>query len=428
MPTENEIKEFFEAIDNNDIDQIRASIRRGSEIVNTAYNGKTPATKAAWVGHAAVIKELADAGVNFNVWEESSGHSPALSATLIADASVIKALVDAGTDFNAPDPISGSTPATIATRIGHTGAIRALADAGVDLNAQDRHGNTPSDYAFIRESPDVLINLIMHGANIDRGNPKIDSRHLEAINATDQLLIDNNVENFIEYLRTNRVDITNFLEIISKYSQIESQYRESMLESIEEYRNNTKYMRKANSIVPGLLYDMKMITSPINYNYISGKEDPSMKEEYLQKELGEGEEMNAFTEMSRFYERNPLCKPENFLLGFLCSPDYKKEREEMLKNPDACKKVIELLNSAKQNPELFSRKEAEKISALYDLPQIREVSAETIQRVYRGHKGRQEANKEKTFKGRVKRAIKQIVHPRHIFEDLPGSKPTSRGR
>lgn len=118
-----------------------------------------------------------------------------------------------------------------------------------------------------------------------------------------------------------------------------------MIETIDEYRNNSEYMRCANYIVPGLLYDIGMISSPLNYaEYIAG-ENFSMIEDSL-----EGQKLREF------FEEKPYLKPENFLQEVLCSDEHHDIRGRILGNPKSHEQIAKLLDGASQYPELFHKK------------------------------------------------------------------------
>ncbi|CAE7284019.1 Ankrd10 [Symbiodinium sp. CCMP2592] len=103
--------------------------------------GMTVAHYAAWFGHAAALRFLAEVGVNFEAKAWRGGK---------------------GTDW-----FVGWTPAHLAARYDHVEAMRALSKAGADLEAADKYGETPAHVAASYDRPAVLHFLKQAGADLE---------------------------------------------------------------------------------------------------------------------------------------------------------------------------------------------------------------------------------------------------------------------
>ena len=155
---------------------IRALLQSGVD-VNEPLDGFRHGCKgitALWDsssrGHAAVVKELIEAGADVNVRASSKSN---ISGVIVSDVSplfiaahsghtpVVIELIKAGADVNVPRS-DGVTPLYSAARKGHEACVALLIQAGADVNAKEtEEGRTPLSVA-IQFKHEKVVKLLKH--------------------------------------------------------------------------------------------------------------------------------------------------------------------------------------------------------------------------------------------------------------------------
>ena len=130
----------------------------------------SPLWHASLWGHAAVVKELIEAGADVNVRASAKSNT---SGVIVSDVSplfiaahsghtpVVIELIKAGADVNVPRS-DGATPLYMAASKGHEACAALLIQAGADVNAKEtEEGWTPLSVAihFKREK---VVKLLKH--------------------------------------------------------------------------------------------------------------------------------------------------------------------------------------------------------------------------------------------------------------------------
>ena len=128
--------------------------------------GATSLHWAAEHGSPAVVRILADAGVELNVRSDSDATPLHWAAAWAKDPAVIAALLEAGADPMAQNA-EGKTPIHFAAADNaNPDVVVMLIEAGVDPNVQDGKGVTPLHYAAAHNvNPDVIVALLEAGAD-----------------------------------------------------------------------------------------------------------------------------------------------------------------------------------------------------------------------------------------------------------------------
>jgi hypothetical protein len=125
---------------------------------------------ASHLGHAAVVKELIEAGADVNVRASSKSN---ISGVIVSDVSplfiaahsghtpVVIELIKAGADVNVPRS-DGTTPLHMAASKGHEACVVLLIQAGADVNAKaQKPGWTPLSVA-IDFKHEKVVKLLKH--------------------------------------------------------------------------------------------------------------------------------------------------------------------------------------------------------------------------------------------------------------------------
>ena len=121
-------------------------------------------------GHAAVVKELIEAGADVNVRASAKSNT---SGVIVSDVSplfiaahsghtpVVIELIKAGADVNVPRS-DGFTPLHVAASKGHEACVALLIQAGADVNAKEtEEGRTPLSVA-IQFKHEKVVKLLKH--------------------------------------------------------------------------------------------------------------------------------------------------------------------------------------------------------------------------------------------------------------------------
>jgi ankyrin repeat protein len=142
--------ELFEAIQRNDVGQVRSLIAEGADVKEANDTGRAPL-------HEAVIY-AAEAGCG---------------------KSVVETLLDNGADVDCRDG-EGLTPLHYLAESRHAlgkdvqrqadEVAKLLIQKGADVNAQDKGGETPLHSASANDAVDIARSLIAAGANSDMEN------------------------------------------------------------------------------------------------------------------------------------------------------------------------------------------------------------------------------------------------------------------
>jgi ankyrin repeat protein len=132
--------------------------------------GYTPATSAAYRGHATVLSFLREHGVDLAA-QDGRGYTPATRAAVKGRVDVLRLLSENGVPLGARDG-RGDTVACWAACKGHLGVLRLLHEVGVDLAALDSRGNSPATRATLWGQNEAVLLLTVLGVNIEGGDAR----------------------------------------------------------------------------------------------------------------------------------------------------------------------------------------------------------------------------------------------------------------
>lgn len=171
------IELLFDAVSNNDIEQIKELLELGFDINQPTEDGYTALMNAAAEGHLGIVKLLVEAGANANIvtfdGEESALAMAALgnwyeiyeylvpstsaenkvradklaltTAAIDGEPSTITFLIQQGANLDVQlqnEEGDGETALIIASRFSNVQYVKALVEFGADLNVKDNLGRT----------------------------------------------------------------------------------------------------------------------------------------------------------------------------------------------------------------------------------------------------------------------------------------------
>ena len=156
--------DFFSALRNSDVRQIRDALDQGASVNAHDDKGNTPLILAASYGDAAAMKLLLDRGAQVNV-ANAEGATPLIRAA--DDYDKVRLLVDHGADVNARSAL-GQTALMLAARpVNSHRAVKLLLEHGADAKATNNWGATTLMAATAGGDVESARLLIEHGANVN---------------------------------------------------------------------------------------------------------------------------------------------------------------------------------------------------------------------------------------------------------------------
>jgi ankyrin repeat protein len=156
--------DFFTALRNGDVRQIRAALDTGASINARDEHGNTPLMLAAVYSDVASMKLLLERGAQVNV-TNAEGATPLIRASY--DFEKTRLLVDRGADVNVRSAL-GETPLMLAARpVNSHRTVKLLLDHGADAKATNNWGASTLMAAAAGGDVESARLLIEHGANVN---------------------------------------------------------------------------------------------------------------------------------------------------------------------------------------------------------------------------------------------------------------------
>ncbi len=164
-----EIKKLklFEAIERNNIREVKELINHGVSIDARNNKRQTPLHSAAFNGKLEVVKYLMEEKhVGFNV-KDKDGRTPLHLAATNGQLEIVKYLVEKGGDVNVKDNYGG-TLLQSAVYNGKLEVVKYLVGKGANVNLKDNIGKTPLHLAAINGLLQVVKYLVENGADVNK--------------------------------------------------------------------------------------------------------------------------------------------------------------------------------------------------------------------------------------------------------------------
>jgi ankyrin repeat protein len=165
---------LYDSAENGDIDTVKEQIKLGANIdwaiSKNFYN--TPLIVSARNGHADIVETLILAGADKNQGNYAR-ETPIFVASTYGKLSVVEMLIKYEVDVTKKNNM-GYTPLHQAvffdeSQMNHLKIIeiiKLLINHGANINAQNKNGNTPLHGAAIQGKKDMVLILLLNGADI----------------------------------------------------------------------------------------------------------------------------------------------------------------------------------------------------------------------------------------------------------------------
>ena len=164
---QNQIKQLFNACENNDINIVNALISNKDYLNVQDQQGSTPLHVAALNGHGEVVKILLDVGANYET-PNKNGWTPLSSAAEKGHGEVVKILLEKGANYETQQK-QGATPLNSAANTGHGEVVKILLEKGANYETPSKNGWTPLNSAAEKGHGEVIRVIVAHVLNKSEG-------------------------------------------------------------------------------------------------------------------------------------------------------------------------------------------------------------------------------------------------------------------
>lgn len=155
------------AIDNNDLNELKRLLSIDSTVINKKYRGDTAIMKASRrCDGSHVVAFLLEKGANINDTEirDTIDQTPIIVAAQGGCTEIVKMLLQAGANIEHRND-QGENALISAAQEGHKEIVKMLLDAGANINQENADGETALDLAIrLKQKKDLLDLLLEHGA------------------------------------------------------------------------------------------------------------------------------------------------------------------------------------------------------------------------------------------------------------------------
>ena len=165
------------AIDNNDLDELKRLLSIDSSIIDKKYKGDTSIMKASrQCSDPNIIQLLIEKGANINDKEirDTIDQTPLIVAAQGGCKEIVEILLQAGANIEHRND-QGETALISAAQEGHKEIVQILLDAGANVNQENADGETALELAIkLRHKKDLVDLLLKYGEA--KGIKKIKAR------------------------------------------------------------------------------------------------------------------------------------------------------------------------------------------------------------------------------------------------------------
>ena len=155
------------AIDNNDLNELKRLLSIDSTVINKKYRGDTAIMKASRrCDGSNVVAFLLEKGANINDTEirDTIDQTPIIVAAQGGCKDIVEMLLQAGANIEHRND-QGENALISAAQEGHKEIVKMLLDAGANINQENADGETALDLAIrLKQKKELLDLLLEHGA------------------------------------------------------------------------------------------------------------------------------------------------------------------------------------------------------------------------------------------------------------------------
>lgn len=157
----------------NDADTTALLIGAGANVSAPNNYGVTPLGLASKNGHAAIIEQLVEAGVDPNdpTQAVNAGETPLMLAARSGQVDAVTLLLNVGADINVQETWNGQSALMWAAAEGHVPVVQTLIEHGADIGARSNSGATPLLFAARKGSMHAVRALLAAGSDVNEQRP-----------------------------------------------------------------------------------------------------------------------------------------------------------------------------------------------------------------------------------------------------------------
>ena len=184
-------KEFFDAIKQGDLDEVKHLLSLNSGLIYERDNGLSPVLVAAYCLQPEIMDFLIDKAGSLNIFEAAAtgktnqiarhlardpllvnsyscdGYQPLGLACYFGHIKTAEYLIKAGAVVNSPSRNSlGATPILSASAAGHVKIVMLLIKHNANPNARESNGFTPLHAAAQNGDTEIIRTLLFNGADM----------------------------------------------------------------------------------------------------------------------------------------------------------------------------------------------------------------------------------------------------------------------
>jgi hypothetical protein len=158
-------RELTIAVSNDDVDEARNLIAKGSDVNGKEENKTTPLFVAVENGNLEMVRLLLDFGAKVNAKNEEK-ETPLMKLDDDATKDLVEALFAAGAKVNAVSK-NGDTPLILAAQNAKGEVIQSLIDAGAEVDSKNEDGETALMNAADADNFEAVKALVLAGADVN---------------------------------------------------------------------------------------------------------------------------------------------------------------------------------------------------------------------------------------------------------------------
>lgn len=193
--------QFFIAMQENDLKQVEALLKKNAELVRVKTEwavasypdywplNVTPIFWATATGHEKLVTVLLDNGANVNDVDRSE-NTPLHNAVMKKQETMVKLLLARGANLEAQSRL-GITPLHVAALRDNREMVHLLVEHGAQVAVKDKSGRTPADWAALKgfdETVNVLVSLGAKKPKIQKKKKVNGSKAKRSVPGVDQIV------------------------------------------------------------------------------------------------------------------------------------------------------------------------------------------------------------------------------------------------